>query len=93
MSLYNTHIERLAKLQSVFGFDASQVRQGSADWLMLKLGVLSASNADKIVAKRDSAIQSHLHGKFNQPGLLLRYPRRNELQSYGAWQVIRTCCA
>lgn len=54
MSLYNTHIERLANLQSVFGFDASQVQQGSADWLMLKLGVLSASNADKIVAKRDS---------------------------------------
>ena len=58
MSLYNTHIERLANLQSVFGFDASQVQQGSADWLMLKLGVLSASNADKIVAKRDSATRA-----------------------------------
>ena len=58
MSLYKTHIERLANLQSVFGFDASQVQQGSADWLMLKLGVLSASNADKIVAKRDSATRA-----------------------------------
>lgn len=58
MSLYNTHIERLANLQSVFGFDASQVQQRSADWLMLKLGVLSASNADKIVAKRDSATRA-----------------------------------
>ena len=58
MSLYNTHIERLANLQSVFGFDASQVQQGSADWLMLKLGVLSASNADKVVAKRDSATRA-----------------------------------
>ena len=58
MSLYNTHIERLASLQDVFGFDASQVQQGSADWLMLKLGVLSASNADKIVAKRDSATRA-----------------------------------
>ena len=58
MSLYNTHIERLTNLQSVFGFDASQVQQGSADWLMLKLGVLSASNADKVVAKRDSATRA-----------------------------------
>ena len=58
MSLYNTHIMRLANLQDVFGFDASQVQQGSADWLMLKLGVLSASNADKIVAKRDSATRA-----------------------------------
>lgn len=58
MSLYNTHIMRLANLQDVFGFDASQVQQGSADWLMLKLGVLSASNADKVVAKRDSATRA-----------------------------------
>lgn len=58
MSLYNTHIERLAKLQSVFGFNAAEVQQGSTDWLMLKLGVLSASNADKVVAKRDSATRA-----------------------------------
>lgn len=58
MSLYNTHIERLASLQSVFGFNPAEVQQGSADWLMLKLGVLSASNADKIVAKRDSATRA-----------------------------------
>ena len=54
MSLYNTHIERLAKLQSVFGFNPAEVQQGSVDWLVMRAGVLSASNADKIVAKRDS---------------------------------------
>lgn len=30
-------------------------RQGSQDWFTLKLGVMSASNASKIVSKRDSA--------------------------------------
>lgn len=54
MSLYNTHIESLAKLQSVFGFNPAEVQQGSVDWLIMRAGVLSASNADKIVAKRDS---------------------------------------
>ena len=54
MSLYNTHIERLTKLQSVFGFDASQVQQGSADWKIMRYGVLTASKADKIVAGKET---------------------------------------
>lgn len=55
MSLYDLHMQRLSGLADVFGFNPAEIQQGSPDWLMLKLGVLSASNADKIVAKRDSA--------------------------------------
>lgn len=54
MSIYDLHMQRLAKLTGVFGFNPAEIQQGSPEWLMLKLGVLSASNADKIVAKRDS---------------------------------------
>lgn len=55
MNLYDQHIQRLTALADTFGFNPAEVNQGTPDWLMLKLGVLSASNADKIVAKRDSA--------------------------------------
>lgn len=54
MNLYDQHMQRLSALQSVFGFNPAEVQQGSAEWLMMKLGVISASNADKVVAKRDS---------------------------------------
>lgn len=37
-----------------YGLDVSNAAQGSAAWFTLKLGVLSASNAHKIVAKKDS---------------------------------------
>lgn len=41
----------LSAFQKMFGFDALNVEQGSPDWLRLKLGVISASNASKVVAK------------------------------------------
>lgn len=50
MSLYDKHIKILQGLDPVFGFNPAEVEQGSADWLVMRLGVLSASNADKIVA-------------------------------------------
>lgn len=43
--------ETLGAFQKMFGFDALNVEQGSPDWLKLKLGVISASNASKVVAK------------------------------------------
>lgn len=55
MNLYQTHIDRLSKLTDRFGFNPAEVAQGSAEWLAMKIGVISASNADKVVAKRDSA--------------------------------------
>lgn len=54
MNLYNKHIEILQGLEPVFGFNPAQVQQGSDEWHCLRLGCLSASNAAKIVAKRDS---------------------------------------
>lgn len=55
MNLYQTHIDRLSKLTDRFGFNPAEVAQGSPEWLAMKMGVISASNADKVVAKRDSA--------------------------------------
>lgn len=54
MSIYQDSMDRLSTLISVFGFDPMKIEQGSIEWHIMKLGVLSASNADKIVAKRDS---------------------------------------
>jgi putative phage-type endonuclease len=42
------------KFKSYYNIDLDQVQQGSEMWLKVKLGVLSASNASKIVAKKDS---------------------------------------
>ncbi len=67
MSLYNRAIAQLKSLEPVFGFDPTVIQQKSADWHVLKLGVLSASNADKIVAKRDSeGRQSYMASLISQ---------------------------
>lgn len=41
----------LSKFTKAYGLDAAAAQQGSEAWHILKLGVLSASNASKIVAK------------------------------------------
>lgn len=45
---------RLQQFNTRFKTDIAMAPQGSAAWLQLKIGVLSASNASKIVAKTDS---------------------------------------
>ena len=45
---------RLKLFETRFGMPIVGAQQGSAAWLALKLGVLSGSNAAKIVAKKDS---------------------------------------
>lgn len=55
MSIYDKAAKQLSGLTDRFGFNPAEVQQGSKDWHALKLGVLSASNADKIVAKVGSA--------------------------------------
>lgn len=40
--------------QKKYGTPIAEIKQGSKEWLKLKLGVLSASKADCIVAKADS---------------------------------------
>lgn len=44
----------LGLFQERYGIDVSNAEQGTEAWFTLKLGVLSASNAHKIVAKKDS---------------------------------------
>lgn len=43
-----------SKFKELSGIDLDQVQQGSEMWLKTRLGVLTASNASKIVAKKDS---------------------------------------
>lgn len=54
MNIYDKAITQLSSLESVFGFNPAEVEQGSPEWHILRAGVLSASNADKIVAKTGS---------------------------------------
>lgn len=50
-----SEIESLAKaFHAKFGLDIANAPQGSEAWLWTKLGVISASNASKVVAKKDS---------------------------------------
>jgi hypothetical protein len=45
----------LQKFEAIYGISASEAMQGTGPWFQLKLGVPSASNASKIVAKKGSA--------------------------------------
>jgi exodeoxyribonuclease (lambda-induced) len=46
--------ERLAKHAPVFGFDPVNVEQQSYDWFRMRLGVITASQAAKVVMKSNS---------------------------------------
>lgn len=46
--------DTLEKFQTQYGIAVADAQQGSDIWFRMKLGVLSASNASKIVAKKDS---------------------------------------
>lgn len=46
--------DSLKKFEAKYGVDATSAEQGSEAWFKLKLGVISASNAHKVVAKKDS---------------------------------------
>lgn len=54
MSLYDKAINQLTALEPVFGFNPANVQQGTKEWLNLRLGCLTASKADKIVAGKDT---------------------------------------
>lgn len=50
-----SEIQRLsAEFEKRFGFNISDAPQGTMPWFQAKLGVISASNASKVVAKVDS---------------------------------------
>jgi Enterobacteriaceae phage exonuclease len=44
----------LEAFEKQYNIPATTAMQGTSDWLQLKLGVISASNASKLVAKKDS---------------------------------------
>lgn len=46
--------DNLLDFERKFKFKVTHAEQGSTEWLYMKLGVLSASNAAKIIAKKDS---------------------------------------
>jgi len=54
-----THIARLTETLTsateTLGFNPLEVEQGSYQWFQMRLGVISASNASKLLAKRGSA--------------------------------------
>lgn len=46
--------ETLKQFEGTYGIDIVNAEQGSEAWLKAKLGVISASNISKVVAKKDS---------------------------------------
>jgi exodeoxyribonuclease (lambda-induced) len=52
MNLYDKHIKILSGLTDVFGFNPAEVEQGDPEWHSVRAGVLTASNADKILMKK-----------------------------------------
>ena len=55
MSIYKKAEKQLSGLTDRFGFNPMEINQGDPGWHILRAGVLTASNADKIVAKVGSA--------------------------------------
>lgn len=47
--------KELDALEEIFGFNPNTIEQGSPEWLQMKLGVMSASNAHKIIAGAKTA--------------------------------------
>ena len=52
MKTLEQHVEDLKNLQHFFGFDPSQVEQKSIEWHMMRLGVITASPAECLIAKK-----------------------------------------
>lgn len=50
-------MKELTDMTGLFGFNPAEIKQGSLEWMTLKLGVISASNADCILAKNDSMMR------------------------------------
>lgn len=48
-------IDELKALQDVFGFNPAEVYQGTPEWLKMRSGVISASKAENLLAKKGSA--------------------------------------
>lgn len=58
MKTLKQYQDDLAKLTDSFGFNPGKVEQGSDEWFRMKLGVISASNIEKALAKEGTATRS-----------------------------------
>lgn len=52
MKTYQQHIDDLAALEHVFGFNPAMIDQTSEEWHLLRLGVFTASKAECLVKKK-----------------------------------------
>lgn len=58
MKSLNQIQEELLAASGTLGFNPVEIEQGSYEWQCMKLGVLSASNTEKILAKKGTATRS-----------------------------------
>lgn len=57
MSLLNNSKQLLKEFQIKYNINILNTKQGSEDWMTAKLGVVSASNSNKFVAKKGTAVR------------------------------------
>jgi len=58
--------KRYKDASEVLGFNPSEIKQGSDEWLHMKLGVISASNASKIINPKTQTYESYMHDLIAQ---------------------------
>ena len=88
-------LEDLKKFETKLGFNPTEISQGSDEWHKMKLGVLSASKADCILAKKTTAkYQTYLSEKIAEictgqshsiSASSLRYGIENEASAIDAY--------
>lgn len=97
----------MGKFEEIYKMPVAQIQQGSAEWLRIKLGVLSASNASKIVAKKDSetratymaqlvaqvctGISEEINSKHMEWGKLQEDPARSQYEFMNEDEVTNIC--
>lgn len=54
MRTLNEVKDHLSSFKNVFGFDPASIEQGSDEWHQMKLGVISASNAHRLIGTKDA---------------------------------------
>lgn len=61
MKTYQQHMDDLAALEHVFGFNPALIDQTSEQWHLLRLGVFTASNAERLIKKKHGS-KGHAYG-------------------------------
>lgn len=94
--------EIVEKVLSLSGIDLRTLEQGSDDWTRVKLGVLSASNADKILAGRTTATRQTYMAELvaqvctgERPEInakQMEWGKENEASARLAYELANDCC-